>query len=281
MVVQVAPHPRQIVARGDAERAQLFRRADARSHQQQRRADRPGRQNDTALRHDIALSLPVRNADAAAAGALQDQRQHLGLRHQMQVRTSQRGRKIGIRDGLALAVLDGEGVEARAAHPRAVVILGRRDADFFARRHIGPRHRMRVRRPDQMQRAANRVIGGRARRVVFRAQEIGHQVGIAPAGVSLCDPGVEIGRVAAHMRHGVERGGAADHLAPRPVVDAVRRVTLRDGAIGPVDRAALQQRPLRRVGDARIGGGTARLDQPDLESGILAQTRGQHRSRGA
>jgi hypothetical protein len=199
----------------------------------------------------------------------------------MQVRPPQCGPKIGIRDGLALAILDGEGVKAGAAHPRAVVIPGRRDPDLLARRHIGQRHRMRVRRPDQMQRAANRVMGRRARRVMLRTQEVGHQVGIAPARIALSDPGIEITGVAAHMRHGVERSGAADHPAARPVMDAVRGMRLRHGSIGPVDRAALQQRPLRRLGDAWVGGGAARLDQADLESGILREARSQDRSRGA
>ena len=73
-----------------------------------------------------------------------------------------------------------------------------------------------------------------------------------PALVALGRPGVEVGAVAAHVDHAVDRARAADDLAARHRHLAVQDVLLRRGVVAPVD------------GALDLGLGVHRADHPGL-----------------
>src|SRR5687768_14157410 len=83
-----------------------------------------------------------------------------------------------------------------------------------------------------------------------------------------------------HMGHGVDGAGAADDLAARPVMDAMRGMRLRHRAIGPVNLAPLQQRPFARFMDERVARGPASFDEADFDSWISAEAGCQNRAGG-
>ena len=281
MVVEIAPDPRQIEGDLDAEGRELIGRADARAQQQQRRADRAGGEQDTALRSGLEGTVGTVKTGADTAPLLQDQRQRAGLEQQGQIGSPRRRRQIGIGDGLALAIPDGEGVETGAGHLSAIVILAGRQADLFPRCHIGCGHGMGLARADQMEGPAVAVKGRSTWGVGLAADEIGQQVCVAPAGAAGARPAIEIAGMAANMGHGVDRRRAAEDPAPRPFMDAVCRMALGDRAIGPIDLAVLQQRPFIRLGEQRMAGRPAGLHQADPQLRILAETGGQDRAGGA
>ena len=113
--------------------------------------------------------------------------------------------------------------------------------------------------------------------MVLLADEVGQHVVPAPAGKAELAPAVIIGRLAAHIDHGVDGGRAADHPAAR---------------IG--DRAAAQIRLRRRLEHpvgARIADGVeiadrnmepdpivaaASLDEEHAVAGVAAQPIGKH-----
>jgi hypothetical protein len=72
------------------------------------------------------------------------------------------------------------------------------------------------------------------RRIRHRAKGRTHLVG-APAGIAGIAPIVEVAPVAAHPDHGVDRGGAAQHPAARPVIDISGQPRIGFGAVHPVD----------------------------------------------
>jgi hypothetical protein len=276
-----APTPRQIGHDADAERSKLSRRADAGAHQNDRRTDGAARKDDVQVRLDRLTTAVLDNVDTPASIAGDRKSVDKATGAEVEIRPGERRREIGVGDALTPSLDDGQRVEGRSRQTWTVVLIGRREAVGLAGRHIGECQRMGIAGRHQGDWTGVAVKGGARAIGSFRADEIGHQVGITPAVAARRNPAFEVVGVAAHMGHGVERGGTTDDLAPRPIVDPVRGMALRHRTIGPVDGAALQQGPLRRLGDARIGGGTTGLDQANLEMGILAEAGGQNRSRGA
>src|SRR5690606_41127311 len=70
---------------------------------------------------------------------------------------------------------------------------------------------------------------------VFHALVDGPNVAPPPARIAGRLPVVEVARLAANVDHGIDGARAAQHLAARPVSDAVGEFRIRLGAIHPVD----------------------------------------------
>ena len=133
-------------------------------------------------------------------------------------------------------------------------------------------------RRHQLDRPGIAVVGRGAEGRGLRADEVGQEITVRPAGAAIGRPAVEVAGVAAHVGHGIEAAGAADHATARPGVAAPGGVRLRLGEESPVDAGALQARPGGGVGDGRVFGLAASLDHADREVRILAEARRQHRA---
>src|SRR5580658_53709 len=103
----------------------------------------------------------------------------------------------------------------RALVVPAIEVVDLRNADF------GPRLAHRVQdRPGHPRAldpplAARPVESAQAAVMVLLADEVGQHVLPAPAGKAELAPAVVVGRLAAHVDHGVDRGRAADDPAAR------------------------------------------------------------------
>ena len=124
--------------------------------------------------------------------------------------------------------------------------------------------------------AAPVVVG--AARAGFGALEIGQDVRVVPAGQPALRPAVVVAGVAAHVRHAVDRGRAAEHPAARAVDAPAVHVRFGLAPVTPVVALALErirerrrhmQLPGPRVVDR------PRLEQQHAYVRILAQPVGE------
>ena len=100
---------------------------------------------------------------------------------------------------------------------RTIIIGGERKPDLL--RGFDKAVGQRQDRPiilDQ-ERPALAAILRTSRHVMLGFPELGKDVRIAPAAASHLRPTVVIGRIAADVEHAVDRAGAAQHLAARPM----------------------------------------------------------------
>ena len=104
---------------------------------------------------------------------------------------------------------------------------------------------------------------------VLAAPEVRQQPGKPPAVRAGCFPGVVDPGVAAHVGHGVDRAGPAQHL-PSGVAHRPGH-GLRDGDAAPVRLAAGQLRPAGRSIDDVGRAGVPRFQQQDPDAGVLGQ----------
>ena len=127
------------------------------------------------------------------------------------------------------------------------------------------------------QRAVLAVIGiGRAL-AVLGAPEVGQHVGIAPAAAARLRPAVIVARMAAHIHHAVDGGGAAQHAAARMAEPPVVEIRLRLGRVGPVEAVVGEQPPeARRHVDRPVAIDRPRFQQQDAHIRVLGQARRQH-----
>ena len=145
----------------------------------------------------------------------------------------------------------------------------------------GVRERVGVAQVHHVQRPAGAVKGVGAALVVLCRLEHGQHVGPAPAGVALGGPGVVVLGHAARIDHGVDRAGAAQHLAARLVATAAVQARLRHGLKGPVEgmarggRTRHHAQPGRAV-NQHAGVGRAGLQQRHLHGRVFGEARGQH-----
>ena len=144
-----------------------------------------------------------------------------------QIGASERGTQIADRRAAAVAVADRHLHAAEAVLLRAVVVVGRRIPGVAPGLQIGVDQRVLVARGLDRERPVAAAIGVRAAFPALLAAEIGKHVRIGPAGQSRGGPAVVVGAISAHIRHGVDRGRAADHLAARAFDPAVVERALR------------------------------------------------------
>mmetsp|Transcript_16195 Transcript_16195/g.63148 ORF Transcript_16195/g.63148 Transcript_16195/m.63148 type:complete len:319 (+) Transcript_16195:898-1854(+) len=107
--------------------------------------------------------------------------------------------------------------------------------------------------------------------------EVGQHLVVLPSIAAPGGPVVVVDCVAPDVEHPVDGRAAAQHLAARPIVDAVLRVGLRSGLELPVRVHALQA----RCGDGHVdvavaGVVSSCLEQKNRHGGILREAAGDH-----
>ena len=115
--------------------------------------------------------------------------------------------------------------------------------------------------------------------VVLHAPEIGEHVAPAPARRAHVAPVVVVGGLAADVDEGVDRGGPAEHLAPRHRYRPAAQARLGLGGVHPVDRRVVEGLGVadRRL-DPEAPIGRPGLDQRNLEPAIGGEPRGHRRA---
>ena len=126
------------------------------------------------------------------------------------------------------------------------------------------------------------MVGRRAAGVALGPQEVGQQVGIAPAlAAVVVPPGVVVQPVAADVDHRVDRRRAAEDLAARPVHRAAAGPVLLGRLVIPVEGGLEEQVDGRRDVDLVRGVRRPGLEQQDPGVGFSRQPRGQHAAGAA
>ena len=249
--------------------------------QQLRRVERAAAQDHLAARpRDMFLAAaPIPHARGAAAVEHDAGRE--GMRHQRDAAARHRRMQVGARRTPAAAAMHRHVHAAEAFLLLPVDVLGRGIAGLA--RRLQPRRVQRVahRAVLRVQRPVGAAPGIAAFRPRLGAAEIRQHVAIGPALGALAFPPVEVERVAAHVDHAVDRGGAADDLAARRVDAAAAECRFRLGLVRPVvfrhvHRNGQRARHLDQHGTVAA----AELEQAD-RAVVLAQPVGQHASRGA
>ncbi len=175
-----------------------------------------------ASRRPPLASGKIFNAHRAAF--LDENPRRARLHHDGQVLPVQHGVEIGARGARAPSACVDRGLAQRKA-------LGLGAVDVVA--HLVARARgrfqqrllqeLRVLDRPHAQRTVAAVVFAGTPPARFHAPEIGENVGVAPAFATHLTPGVEVARMAAHVEHAVDRGGAAQHFAARqPQLAAVQ-----------------------------------------------------------
>src|SRR6185503_9164390 len=114
------------------------------------------------------------------------------------------------------------------------------------------------------------------------AHEVGQALVVRPAACAVARPAVVVAGVAAHVRHGVDRGGTAEHLAAHHFDRAVAEVRLGLGVVAPVVQAvAPDLADADRDVDERIAVRAARLEQQHATVVVFRQPVREHAARRA
>ena len=282
VVLQVLPHARQRMGHGDAVALQLCLRADAGEHQQLRRAEGAAAQHRLAPRAHLPELAAVVVGDARGAPAVEQHARRHGLRDHLQVGPRQVGREKRLGGAATLAVALRHLVE-EGAFLRGAVVVGVGGEAVHAR---GLQEHLVdgavVARVGHVQRAALAVEGVGELLVVLAALEQRQHLVVRPAGVAQRGPVVVVPAVAAHVEHGVDGAGAAQHLAARLVAAPPVQARLRhrlEGVVAPPGGHD-GDHPGRGV-DQHAAVGAARFQQADAGAGVIGQAGGQRTARRA
>ena len=248
-------------------------------------------------RHPVALGVAV--ADACGSRARRTRLQHdlldQHVRDDGEVLSRQRGLEEGV-VGRGPHAAPRRGLEQRGAAGRAAavsaVVVAHGDARRFGGRDEllgGGRARRAHRHPQRTTHAVRLVVdhdtlwrlGGRE---VLALEEERQHVVVGPALAALSGPAVEVTGVTTHVRHVVEPGRAAQHLATRHHHAAVRQALAgpaRIAGVHPVDLGVeLQGGDGGRHQLTRRRGATG-LDEGDAHRRVLAEAGGDDRARRA
>ena len=280
MVLQILANARKIVDRRNAMRAQFVGRADPRQLQQLRRIDRPACQDHLTPGVDDRLHAVAAIDDPRRPSPVEDDAAGQRMGHHGQVRAAHRRFEIGAGGAPAASAMDGHVHPAEAFLLIAVDVrrfgIARfaRGVDEGAIQRIGQLPILRVERPGV---AAPGVPAFLPR---FRAPEIGQHMTIAPAGRPFPFPPIEIGGIAAHIDHAVDRGRTADHLAARRMHPSTAQMRLRLRLILPIV-ARHVHRDRQRAGhlDEDRAIGPALFEHQHAMPSILGQPGGEHAPR--
>jgi len=277
MVLQVAADTRQLVQAVDADRLQVIGRADARQHQELRRVHRASRENDlaAAARYLVAAVDLVTHAHGAIAVEDDPLDQRVGDHLDVVLVTLDRRPQIGARRAPALLVLLRDLVVTDAFLVGAVEVRYALVTGLFAGLQESLVDLRRIGLVGDVQRPAGAVEVVAAAFVVLRLLEERQHVVVAPALVAELAPMIVVPGVAADIEHGVDRGGAAQRLAARPVHAPVVAMFLRHRLVAPVVRrlvaeAGEARRHLEHEGVV----GRPGLEDQDVEHKILGEAVG-------
>ena len=282
VVLQVLPHARQRMGHGDAVALQLRLRADAGEHQQLRRAEGAAAQHRLAPRAHLPELAAVVVGDARGAPAVEQHARRHGLRDHLQVGPRQVGREKRLGGAATLAVALRHLVEEGALLLRAVVVRVGGEAVHLRSLLEHLVDGAVVARVGHVQRAALAVEGVGELLVVLAAPEQRQHLVVRPAGVAQRGPVVVVPAVAAHVEHGVDGAGAAQHLAARLVAAPPVQARLRhrlEGVVAPPGGHD-GDHPGRGV-DQHAAVGAARFQQADAGAGVFGQARSQRAARRA
>ncbi len=279
MVLQVRTDAWKVMHRLDPVPGQRRAVADPRQHQELRRVDGAARQDDLPPRRDLALGAAPTQDETGRAAVLDHDAAHHGPGPHGQVRARHRRAEEGGRAADPAAVLHVEVVQPQPYLIGAVeVVVGRSAVRPPGGKEIGV-ERVLALRPGHAQRAALAVKRiARPLRIVLRPAKIGQHVVVSPAREATLRPAVVIGRMAAHVHHAVDRGRAAQHLAPRPFDAPPVQPRLRRGLVVPVRRLMPVGNPRQqRDAEERVAVAAPGLDQQD-RSAVRAEPVGEHAS---
>ena len=238
-------------------------------------------QSSTSARQRARLrhaALRVAHADRAAAFEHQARGQRLG--RDAQVAPALRRLEVGLGRAAAPALVRGELVVAGACLLGAVEVVGAlhaQRADLL--RAFDEGLDQLVLRADvrDLERAVRAVEGVRAALVAFGPDEVGQHVVVAPARVAERGPVVVVLALAADVDQAVDRAGAAQRLAARPVDAPAVHVRVRVGLEAPVVGGAPHRLAVAdgQVDPQRVVG-RPRLQQQHPRRRVFAEPPGQH-----
>ncbi len=214
MVAQVLADTGDIGNRVDPRRLQLLRRADAGCEQDARRADRARTQHHFAAASE-ALDAPVPDdLDRTHPAIFNLKVEHLGLRHDRQVRTAKHRAHEGGKGREALALVLGDVVDPEAELAVAIEVAVLRQARLTPGLDPHPRHGVRIARVVDQQFAVKamvpRILG---ELVALERLEHRQHVLVGPAVAAKPGPLVVILGCAANIDHGVDGARATQRLA--------------------------------------------------------------------
>ena len=277
VVLQVLPHARQRMGHGDAVALQFLLRADARQQQQLRRAERAAAQYRLAPRTHLPQLAALVVGHARGAPAVEQHTRRHGLRDHLQVGPRQMGCEKGLGGAATLAVALRHLVEEGALLLRAVVVRVGGEAVHLRSLLEHLVDGAVVARVGHVQRAALAVEGVGELLVVLAAPEQRQHLVVRPAGVAQRGPVVVVPAVAAHVEHGVDGAGAAQHLAARLVAAPPVQARLRHGVVAPAVHFELgDHRQTGRAMDQHAAIGRAGLDEGNANGRVFAQAAGEH-----
>ena len=213
MVLQIASDALAVEHDIDAERRQPVGRADAGAVQHLHRSDRARAQNHFALGAGLDDFTALDEAHADGAAVLDDQAIDQHVLFQPQIGAVQHRLEKAARGRPAPAALLVDVEIADAFIVAGVEIRNPPDAHFLGgiadRIENVPGQPRRFDPPA----AAGAMMFALAEEMILQPPEQRQHVVIAPAGEAELAPVIVIGGLSAHRDHGVDGGGAADHLA--------------------------------------------------------------------
>ena len=277
MILQVAADTGKVEQRPDADRVQVIGRSDARQHQELWRVDGAARQDDlAAAARDLVLAL-VTVAHAHRHVLVEDDALDLRVGDHVHVVPVARdgGMQVGARRAPALPVLLGDLVVADAFLDRAVEVRHALVTGLFAGREERIVDLERIGLVGDVEQAAGTVKLVAAALVVLRLLEERQHVVEAPAFVAELAPVIVVPGVAAHVQHRVDRRGATEGLAARPIHAPVVAMRLGCGLVAPVVRRFVAQarEAGRHLQHKRVVGG-ARLEDQDAQPIVFGEAVG-------
>ena len=283
MVLQVAPHRRAVVYGLDAQGLQPRAITDAGELKQLRGVDGATAEDHLTAGRDRVLDATAQVTDPARALAFEGETRRQRLRAHLEVTATA---------GLAQMLVGARGAEPRtgvdlvdtdALALRAIEIGGRLETERLAGRDVAVTDRVDITRDiGDMDRATATVVARVAVVVVFSALEERQYIFVAPADVSHRAPVVEVMRQTAHVDHGIDRTGAAEHLAARPETATAGEPRIGLGLVQPVDASVEEQaRITDRQLDHRSQVAAAGLQHQHAGIARHRKTTGQHAARRA
>ncbi len=219
----------------DAVLRQRLAVADAGEHQELRRLERAGGYDHFAAGANLLPLMAFDIFDPDRALALEQDSGGMRERFDTQIRARGDMRMhIGARRAPALAVFLRHLVDPEAFMVLGIEVLAQMELRFLHGLQENLLHRIVRAQPVDVERPILAVIIAVEIGVVFRALEVGQNVGERPPRVAERSPVVVIPSMAADIDHGVDRGRAAEPLAARLIADPPVEAFLRHRLERPV-----------------------------------------------
>lgn|GEM_PF-5569439 len=277
MILQVVADTRQVLDRRDAELAECVRIAHAGQHEELWRVEGAAAHDHLAacahLPHGAAAQIPQPDRAAALEHDLRRERACA----ERQVRPTRSRAQIGIRRARPPALVNGRLRQAEAVGLRPVQILGFWIAGGPCSLQHRPAERIAAAGVGDADRPLRPAMGRGTLAPALQAFEIGQQLLIGPRAQAEPDPSRIVAAVATIVRHEVDGGGSAQHLAALQLDTAPVQAWLRLARIVPVEQAGpANMANAQRDMDGGVPVAPARFQQQHADIGVLAQPGGQH-----